>query len=587
MNRFTACYYSILTGFLLFPLKSHAAIESIKVSPQVAGFIEARCVKCHNEKKHKGDTRHDTLPGKTFDGLTAQRYQDILDVINAGEMPPEDVKQPSDEEVTAFLDALTVNLSDACKALSDTGGRMVMRRLNRREYMNTMRELLGTEIKGDSVPSDDKFKGFDTVGSAQEISSFQLENYLTEARLTLRRVFAAEKEFVPLKITRNDLGRANDTQLLADIQGWKRGIAELEHILATTTKTKFVKSDFKNLKTYNVSSLNSYQEYGLEEVRKLLNGHQVYLKRDTGYLEDESLRTGYVARSSHAINIPSHKMPHGNYLCRIALGAEGEQTDEMLDVRAFFGRRTNGALSDPGMGVNDEYTFKITGHEKSPQVIEIPLTMSPHHTSRMSIKIRGTLGKHAPVSGLSSYKQMWIDWIEWEGPIANVDDWNPAKGYNLIFFKDFGADESDDYAREILKRFAFEAYRRQDADQDFIEKLFAFYKQRRERGMNFENALLEPLTAILASPRFLYLSENDMGSDSRELTDRELAIRLSYFIWSTPPDEELYTLAASGKLRDEKILTAQLDRMLASPKTEAFTNSFVDQWLELERFEGI
>jgi hypothetical protein len=180
---------------------------------------------------------------------------------------------------------------------------------------------------------------------------------------------------------------------------------------------------------------------------------------------------------------------------------------------------------------------------------------------------------------------LWIDWVEVEGPLN--DTW-PPKSHQQIFFKGkVGEGEKNDaYAREIIARFAGRALRGRQPQEAYLDRLLAHYQDRRQQGDSFEVALKEPLAVVLASPRFLYLAEPVAdGQRNQTLNDYELASRLSYFLWSAPPDEELLAAARNGKLSDSAALRQQVDRMLRDPKTFDFIVGFVSQWLSMERLE--
>ena len=138
----------------------------------------------------------------------------------------------------------------------------------------------------------------------------------------------------------------------------------------------------------------------------------------------------------------------------------------------------------------------------------------------------------------------------------------------------------------MLTTVAERAFRYQGVSEKYIQTLLEVYQAEKEAGKNMEQAVVEPLTAILSSPSFLYVKEKNDGKRS-ELSQEEFAIRLSYFLWASPPDEELYTLAKKEKLYDARTLSAQFKRMIDSPKADAFLENFINQWAEMDRFDEI
>ncbi len=162
-------------------------------------FFKDYCVECHNAKKQKGKLRLDDI-AFTLDSVEkADLWQKILNSINSGEMPPEDEKQPSPAAKTDFLDDLSRTLVTARMALSDSGGKITMRRLNRREYKNTIRDLLGVDLRVNELPADGGAGSFDTVGSSHFMSSDQFEQYLALGRQALDEHFARYVVTTPTK----------------------------------------------------------------------------------------------------------------------------------------------------------------------------------------------------------------------------------------------------------------------------------------------------------------------------------------------------------------------------------------------------
>ena len=148
-------------------------------------FLQQYCVPCHNAKTTNGQMRFDDLPFELKSVETAERWQKVLNVLNAGEMPPQGLKQPPAAEKVAFLETLSNTMVSARKLLGDTGGAITMRRLNRREYVNTIRDLLGVTPDAAELPSDASPGTFDTVGSSLFFSGDQFEQYLALARAAL------------------------------------------------------------------------------------------------------------------------------------------------------------------------------------------------------------------------------------------------------------------------------------------------------------------------------------------------------------------------------------------------------------------
>ncbi|MEQ8791937.1 MAG: DUF1587 domain-containing protein [Pirellulaceae bacterium] len=185
--------------------------QAVEIDQKVVAFLDAYCVRCHGPAKQNASLRFDTMPVALEDEAAAQNWQDILDVLNLDQMPPEDEKQPGDDELSLVLETLTNNLRQARERLNAAGGKVVLRRLNRREYRNTIRALFGQDVSIDSVPDDATVDGFDTIATAHTFSSLHLERYLSTGATVMdafvgrgdRQRPAEVKRYEPEAVSRN------------------------------------------------------------------------------------------------------------------------------------------------------------------------------------------------------------------------------------------------------------------------------------------------------------------------------------------------------------------------------------------------
>jgi hypothetical protein len=193
-----------------------------------------------------------------------------------------------------------------------------------------------------------------------------------------------------------------------------------------------------------------------------------------------------------------------------------------------------------------------------------------------------------PKQAMDPWVSIWIDWLEIEGPF--YPEWRPV--LETILSPDGPIQDGrhallNDNARagELIERFAFEAFRRRQPDPAFIAGLSRRFEENRKAGMKHQAALADVFAILLASPGFLFLEEQPATTESsrRQLDSRELAIRLSYFLWSRPPDEELY----AADLTQPSVLTAQVDRLLDDPRSQSLRDGFISQWAEFDRFDAI
>ena len=286
----------------------------------------------------------------------------------------------------------------------------------------------------------------------------------------------------------------------------------------------------------------------------------------------------------------SKPLPLGKYRVRVRMGSvEGTSPDRHF---AVLGSVSNGGSRNvDGDGFNLLETFQVTGTTSAPQVFETTVELSLNGSRKFSLREKSNLmadtlrGKREIYKGgMAAPPALWIDWVEWEGPLQDkVQD----DGLVSILQNNLSGtvDTEEERARSIFQRFCMEAFRQVDPDPMFIDQLVGLYKRRITAGDSFDVAIRTPLSVILASPGFLYLDEPNMKESKRPLNDRELAVRLAYFLWSSPPDARLFALAKRNELSNPATLRAEVDRMIADPRSEEFVAGFVHQWLHMERLD--
>ena len=286
----------------------------------------------------------------------------------------------------------------------------------------------------------------------------------------------------------------------------------------------------------------------------------------------------------------SKPLPLGKYRIRARMGSiEGTSPDRHFAVLGSVSQA--GSRNVGGDGFNLLETFQVTGTTKYPQVFETTVELTLNGPRKFSLREKSNLKADTLRSKWEIYKDgmaappaIWIDWVEWEGPLPT--EAAPSGLVSILTEKRHGSEDTEEQrAREIFDDFCIDAFRQVKPAPEFIDKLVGLYKTRKAAGEPFEVAIRTPLSVILASPGFLYLDEPNVGESKRPLSDRELAVRLSYFLWSRPPDTELFSLAENNKLRKPEILRQQVTRMIADPRSDDFVSGFVHQWLHMERLD--
>lgn len=591
-----------------------AATEAVMPESQRALF-KSYCVSCHNAEKQKGKTRLDDIPFVIADIPTADRWQKILGAINSGEMPPEDEKQPKPEEKLAFLEALSRQMVVARKALSDSGGSITMRRLNRREYVNTMRDLLDVEVNPSDLPMDESVGTFDTVGSGLYFSSDQFEQYLKLARKALDDAIITGAQ-PTRKIERVECEEATNKSMRTEYERTQTGLRRI---------TEWRKSG------------RPAKEFGFGDDTDAVLSETVLRggeERALRYLNDPLTKTGALTPHSpfpQSITIPGSATP-GRYVIRARVAFPTIKEGE----RRFIEFGTQGDQGYPAelrlLGC-----FAVNGTPERPEVVEVTVNVARTGSRLFAIRER----RHNTSDGADKQNffarlgvpmdtrqrapftpgpKLWVDWMEWEGPFT--DQWPPSSHHAVFGEIVLGDKPGAAEARKVIESFAARAFRGRAVRPAFVDKLVAHFEERVQAGETFTEAIKTPLSIVLASPKFLYLLEPTTrepganperssqalisftesakksgkaaekptpGSARVPLTNAELANRLAYFLWAGPPDERLMSFVEAGRLSDKGVLssgyTNEVDRMLADPRVNRFIAGFAHQWLHMTRLD--
>jgi hypothetical protein len=283
-------------------------------------------------------------------------------------------------------------------------------------------------------------------------------------------------------------------------------------------------------------------------------------------------------------NVVSHKIPDawppGEYIYRYRIAAADDAPWHRCFVQ--FGIKGKGLDNFDLIS-----THEVSGTFASPQILEVKVCISSGKERVYSIReklriIRGSDNDFFERSykeiGRGPTPMVWVDWSEIEGPLP-ASPAQPTPVSLLARSQDAAG------AREVIQRLATRAFRGDAPQADYLERLVKLFEARRAAGDSFEDALNRPLSVVLASPAFLYLVEPRETPQPRWLTSVELANRLSYFLWSAPPDDELLACAKRGDLFKPDIFHQQVDRLIASERFDAFLSGFLHQWLGMERLD--
>jgi mono/diheme cytochrome c family protein len=499
------------------------AQEGPKTSPDrgsepVRPILQKHCMECHGPEKTKGKFRADQLDS-TFSTKAAQeRWLAVREQVTTGVMPPKAKPRPSKAEIEALASFIDGKMAAAETTRRTTQGRVVLRRLNRVEYQNTIRDLLCVDVSlEDLLPADASDHGFDNVGEALHSSSFLMEKYLEAADRALGAAIAS---------------------------GPKPWVQKARYSL-----------------------------------KKEHPSGDVYKNLDDAVAIFSSWISANICVTMWQF---TSKFP-GKY--RVRISAYGYQNPGKPATFYVLAGSMQGVTSQHLVGYYDV-------PNDTPTVIEFVDTLEVANTVRIVAEGLGVTPPTVQKVGAQNYKGpgLAVQWVEVEGPL--MDAW-PPQSHKRLFgdlpqaptpqdknrFEVVSKDPAAD-ADRILRDFARRAYRRTVTDED-VRPLLARVKAKLAAGYSFEQALRVGLKAALVSPDFLFLRETP-----GKLDDFALASRLSYFLWSSMPDEELLALAAQRKLAQPETLRKQVERLLQDPKAEAFTKNFAGQWLSLRNIDA-
>lgn len=470
---------------------------------KIQPFLKTYCNSCHNSEKAAGGVVLDVYMNEAHARKDRKVWVQIQQTVQLGEMPPKKAKaQPKPEARQAFVDWIDITLTKIdCTGPKDPG-RVTMRRLNRAEYNNTVRDLLGVDFKpANDFPSDDVGYGFDNIGDVLSMQPLMIEKYMTAADKVL------------------------DASLPA-----------------------------------------------LEPVRSVL---QVYRPQNLP-----------VTPRSAKIR---EKNDRGRDIDRIALMEEGKAYIDRFNFPAEgeYVLRTRASSRSFG-GEAPKLAFRVAGKDVGSLIVDAT------NAKVFETKIRMTAGeKRVEVAFINpaadkKSRVLYIDTLEIEGPLGGAIPPMPEHAKSLLASLPKHENEKAAIARTILGAFATKAFRR-PVKAGEIERLMKLFEMANGRGDHFTQALKLPMKAILVSPHFLFRIEEDppIPTDVKVINEFELATRLSYFLWSSMPDSELYSLAAKGELRKPGMLAIQVKRMLKDPKSEALTENFAGQWLMLRSIGSV
>ena len=514
----------------------HAAAQTrvtpdTRVDSSIPTFFNQHCSQCHDESTRKGDILLTEIGGSELSSEvvlsqdTAELYEQILSVLESGEMPPEDQPAPDDESITHVRTWLESRLKVSVDQESEKTSMPTTRRLTNFEYQNTIRDLVGFQLNLiDDLPKDPVTAyRFNNTSEMMRLGPEQIARYLTTGRRVMEAAIVDPESPEKHKWKTEWKPHGLDKGLGGDelgVWGNRRN---------TPSTGMGVRSIPKNGEYRIRMQASAILPPGIQELPlRLVMGFTLNVNSATQQME-----------------------PVGTVRLR--------NTPDNPKVFEFRGRIENhpAQLGKIRNGVRQPDTMVIT-----PQNLYNDGTLNDGNRN-------------------IAMPRAVINWIDFEAPITDV--WPPVHHQRILFESPLQERDPAAYIRNVLQRFMSRAYRRPPTESE-VASFERIYNLLLPDLQNHEAAIRETLAMVLTSPQFLYHSN---GAGDGKWGTYEFASRLSYFLWGSMPDDELLELAANGKLHEKEIIAQQVLRMLSDPRTGDFVENFTMQWLSLAKLKTV
>jgi hypothetical protein len=520
-------------------------------------FVNKYCIACHSKRAANPAEAPVNLESASFDDLLghAETWERVLRKLSVRAMPPPGVPRPPEAEYAAFTSWLAASLDRAWEGHS-TPGRYVVHRLNRAEYANAIRDLLAVDIDvTDLLPTDGAEFGFDNIATALKTSPLLLEGYVNAAE-RISAMAVGDPQVRP-GTTEHSISREFSQN------GYIDGLP-----LGTVGGT-VVHYVFPADAEYKLSG-------------RLVRGVQ------EGYAGVEGNDTPY----TFVITVDGaevYSAPVGGPKDDEIQAADLAAAQPIIDKRMTGRVRVTAGPHDVGFTWRERPAKLQDVWEPSPRDSQ-EVHMVAGMPRLRTVSIDGPYNVHGLSEGPSRQRLFVCHPESAAGSVAATGSATNFKSVSTKSVRAAGGNlDETNCAAKILTNLARHAYRRPVSAGD-VEAPMSFYRRARQSGGSFDDGIRAGVARVLSSPYFLYRIETDppgaRAGAAHPVSDVELASRLSFFLWSSIPDEKLLDLAAAGRLREPEVLTAQVHRMLADDRSDALVDNFTGQWLQLRNLEA-
>jgi cytochrome c551/c552 len=528
-----------MTRVLTLGIIAIGAMAIAASAQQPQALLNQYCVTCHNTKLQTGGLALDKLDLARA-GANAETWEKVARKLRAGMMPPAGAPRPDRHALDALAGAVEDALDHAASA-NPNPGRTPLHRMNRDEYANAIRDLLAVDVDASTLlPADDSSNGFDNIADVLGVSPALLERYVAAAA-KISRLAVGDPETAPLDVTYTVRGDLSQTETLDGLPLGTRGGTVIRHNFPL---------DGEYLFKLSLMKLSFGQVFGEgaegQELEVTLNGQRVklyqlepvpmfFMRAKPGPApKEEPLSDPAAERVKMTPDIHLEfklNVPAGPRTIGVAFLEKGYAANEDLV------HRPGASTFDPNIGM--QY-----GYDTVPHLARVDIT----------------------------------------GPYRATGPGDTPSRRRIFVCHPNGTPDEIPCARKILSNLVRRAFRRAPSDND-IEALLSFYQQERNKTGSFEAGIEIALRRVLADPEFVFRFEpppaNATPGEPYRVSDTELASRLSFFLWSSIPDDELLSLAIQGKLHEPAVLERETRRMLADERSDALAANFAGQWLYL------
>jgi hypothetical protein len=520
--------------FIIFYFCTHACAVESSFDTELQPFLDTHCVRCHGEKKQKGKFRFDKL-SKEVGLKDTSHWAEVRERISSGEMPPDDEEiLPKPEEAAKIVEWLSARFKEGESARMAQRDRVSFHRLTREEYVNTLHDLIGVQYDAEDpggLLEDPEWNGFERIGSVLTLSPTHVEKYFTAAEIVLSEAYPEK----PIE--------------------YVEGGRPIEKI---------------NPEHSHYARLEKAGQ--LDKVRKLIWANDLHhggspFGREASYpgpgiYEFSYTMSGLKAEGQAAPRFQAYAPQLDRVLFEQDILAPEDQPITVT-FRAHFASRGGPTIHLMNKAGSLNQTHRSARHGRKPFV------SFAEERLPWQMKIMSDAGE--PLHSV-----LILDSMSVRGPIVSDE----AVQWRATYMP--SEEGGMEQVRSSLGALAKRAFRRPpyEGELDFFVKIV---EDEIASGELFVNAVKTAMIGMLCSKSFLFIAEGSPETDRHTLNDWELASRLSYMLWSTMPDQELFTLAEQGKLRDTDELKRQVARMLADARSERFTKSFTAQWLNLRK----